>query len=62
MATATAEVESLKGEVDRLRLEVQSLQAKQGQEKVTLGNYLLTRLTQLGVKVRLHSSPLSLIV
>lgn len=44
------EVESLQAEIDRLKLQVQSLQAEQGHEKVTLGHYLLTRLTQLGVK------------
>lgn len=57
MAAAEVKVESLQGEVDRLRLEIQTLQSKHGQEKVSLGNYLLTRLTQLGVKVRFISAP-----
>ncbi|KAF5338902.1 hypothetical protein D9611_008753 [Ephemerocybe angulata] len=48
MSAATAE--SLQAEVDRLRLELQTLKSKQGVEKVSIGNYLLTRLAQLGVK------------
>ncbi|KAF9468575.1 thiamine diphosphate-binding protein [Collybia nuda] len=40
---------ALQAEVNRLRLEVQRLQTEQGSQKITIGNYLLTRLTQLGV-------------
>jgi pyruvate decarboxylase len=39
----------LKAEVDRLRLELEALQAKAGVKGVSIGNYLLTRLAQLGV-------------
>lgn len=43
--------EALQAEVARLRLEVQALQANKGMEKITVGNYLLARLAQLGVRV-----------
>jgi len=42
---------SLNAEVDRLRLELQTLQAKSGVKGIPVGNYLLTRLAQLGVQV-----------
>ncbi|KAF9565691.1 pyruvate decarboxylase THI3 [Agrocybe pediades] len=41
---------TLNAEVDRLRLELQTLQAKAGVKGITVGGYLLTRLEQLGVK------------
>lgn len=44
--------EALTAEVDRLRLELQSLQAKAGVPETTVGAYLLERLAQLGVRVR----------
>ncbi|KAJ7784633.1 pyruvate decarboxylase [Mycena metata] len=40
---------SLQAEVDRLRLQLESLQAKDGSEPITIGNYLLARLEQLQV-------------
>lgn len=43
---------SFQAEVDRLKLEVQTLQVKQGVENISIGNYLLNRLAQLGVTVR----------
>lgn len=54
-------VEALQGEVDRLKLELQSLQAHHGVGEITIGNYILTRLTQLGVTVGADflSEPLS---
>ncbi|KAF9454735.1 pyruvate decarboxylase THI3 [Macrolepiota fuliginosa MF-IS2] len=42
-------VDALQGEVARLKLELQSLQATQGVGNITVGNYLLARLAQLGV-------------
>jgi hypothetical protein len=47
-----ASVEALKSQVDRLNLEVHSLKAETGAESISVGNYLLTRLAQLDVKVR----------
>ncbi|KAH9480463.1 Putative pyruvate decarboxylase C3G9.11c [Psilocybe cubensis] len=41
---------SLKAEVDRLRLELQALQISTGVKGITIGKYLLTRLSQLGVR------------
>ena len=38
-------------ELDRLRLQVQSLKVESGIPNVSIGNYLLTRLEQLGVTV-----------
>jgi len=46
-------VDALHGEVDRLKLELQSLQARQGMGTISVGNYLLTRLAQLGVTASL---------
>jgi len=45
----------LRVEVDRLRLELQSFKAKSesGEAPISIGNYLLTRLAQLGVTVRI---------
>ncbi|KAJ7254390.1 thiamine diphosphate-binding protein [Mycena haematopus] len=40
---------SLRAEVNRLRLQLESLQVKDGSEPITLGNYLLARLEQLKV-------------
>ncbi|TFK40584.1 pyruvate decarboxylase THI3 [Crucibulum laeve] len=45
----TKDAEALQAEVDRLRLEVQTLEASHDAQKITVGNYLLTRLAQLGV-------------
>lgn len=42
----------LQAEVDRLKLEVQTLKVKHGVENISVGNYLLNRLAQLGVTVR----------
>lgn len=42
----------LQSEVDRLRLQLQTLQAEQGVQNISIGNYLLERLAQLGVTVR----------
>lgn len=43
---------ALQAEVNRLQLEVQSLKAEQGSQHISIGNYLLARLAQLGVTVR----------
>ncbi|KAJ7626678.1 pyruvate decarboxylase [Mycena polygramma] len=40
---------SLQAEVNRLRLELESLQVQDGSEPITVGNYLLARLEQLKV-------------
>ncbi|KAF5382607.1 hypothetical protein D9615_002967 [Tricholomella constricta] len=47
MATETSA--ALQAEINRLQLEVSSLKAQQGTEQITVGNYLLARLEQLGV-------------
>jgi hypothetical protein len=44
--------DALAAEVDRLKLQLQSLQAKTGVVETTVGGYLLERLAQLGVRVR----------
>lgn len=43
----------LKSQVDSLKLEVHTLKAKAGAENISIGNYLLTRLAQLHVKVHI---------
>jgi pyruvate decarboxylase len=45
----TASSASLQAEVDRLRLELSSLQVKNASEPIEIGNYLLARLEQLKV-------------
>jgi hypothetical protein len=42
---------SLQAEVNRLRLQLESLQAKDGSEPIAIGDYLLARLEQLKVTV-----------
>jgi len=49
-----AYIDALKSQVDRLRLEVHSLKATTGAENISIGNYLLARLTQLRVTVRVY--------
>lgn len=44
-----SDVESLQAEIKRLQSELQGLDV--GGEKITVADYLLTRLEQLGVKV-----------
>ncbi|KAJ7780574.1 pyruvate decarboxylase [Mycena maculata] len=46
---STPQASSLQAEVDRLRLQVESLQVKDGSEPIAIGNYLLARLEQLKV-------------
>jgi hypothetical protein len=48
--------DALQAEVNRLRLEVQTLQARNDSEPIEIGNYLLARLEQLNVKARPASS------
>ncbi|KAF8206883.1 thiamine diphosphate-binding protein [Mycena galopus ATCC 62051] len=43
-------VSSLQAEVNRLRIELQALQAKNTSEQIEIGNYLLARLEQLNVR------------
>jgi hypothetical protein len=43
----------LKSQVDRLSLEVHTLKAESGTENISIGNYLLARLAQLHVTVRI---------
>jgi hypothetical protein len=47
---SAADLESLREQLNRATLELQSLQSEQGVEKISIGNYL-TPLAQLGVKV-----------
>lgn len=44
-------MDALTAEVDRLRLQVHSLQKESGAPNIFIGNYLLARLEQLGVRV-----------
>lgn len=43
--------ESLQAEVNRLRLELETIQVKNASEPIEVGNYLLARLEQLKVTV-----------
>ena len=45
-------VDALKSQVDRLSLEVHSLKAETRAQDISIGNYLLARLSQLRVTVR----------
>jgi len=45
--------EHLNNEINRLRLELTTLKEDAGASNISIANYLLTRLSQLGVKVRL---------
>ncbi|KAJ3515382.1 hypothetical protein NLJ89_g1793 [Agrocybe chaxingu] len=49
--------QALQAEVDRLRLELKTLQVEAGVEKISIGNYLLTRLAQLGVTDLVEDNP-----
>jgi pyruvate decarboxylase len=44
------DVQSLQAEVNRLKLEVNALKVEDRSEQIFIGNYLLARLEQLGVK------------
>ncbi|TFK28011.1 pyruvate decarboxylase [Coprinopsis marcescibilis] len=46
----SSSIEALQSELNRLRLEVQTLQGTRGSERISVGNYLLARLAQLDVK------------
>ncbi|KAK7469175.1 hypothetical protein VKT23_003666 [Stygiomarasmius scandens] len=48
--STTVDNQALQAEVNRLKLEVKALQVEDRSEDIYLGNYLLTRLEQLGVK------------
>lgn len=56
MSTSTQPAASLQAEVNRLRLQVESLQVKDGAAPIAIGDYILARLEQLKVTV---SSPQS---
>lgn len=43
--------EHLNNEINRLRLELTTLKEDAGASNISIANYLLTRLSQLGVKV-----------
>ncbi|KAF8158340.1 thiamine diphosphate-binding protein [Crassisporium funariophilum] len=45
----SGETDALKAEIDRLHLQLQTHQPKAGAKKISVGNYLLSRLAQLGV-------------
>ncbi|KAJ2935191.1 hypothetical protein H1R20_g1938, partial [Candolleomyces eurysporus] len=47
--SSSSTTDALHAQVDRMRLEIQSLSSEQGKEQISIGNYLLARLTQLGV-------------
>jgi pyruvate decarboxylase len=42
---------ALQTEVDRLRVELQTMKGEQKAAKISIGNYILSRLEQLGVTV-----------
>ena len=44
-------MDALNAEIGRLRLEVHNLKGESGAQNISIGNYLLVRLEQLGVKV-----------
>jgi len=49
---ASQSTTALEAEIHRLQLELHTLKREQGSdETITVGNYLLARLEQLGVKV-----------
>ncbi|KAJ3504907.1 hypothetical protein NLJ89_g7695 [Agrocybe chaxingu] len=50
----STDTQALQAEVDRLRLELKTFHVEAGVEKVSIGNYLLTRLAQLGDLVEDH--------
>jgi hypothetical protein len=54
---SSQDVSSLQAEVSRLHAELQAL--KVGGEQITIADYLLKRLEQLGVKVSLHRATAS---
>jgi pyruvate decarboxylase len=41
----------LQSEVNRLKLELHNMHTQRGTGEITVGNYILTRLAQLGVTV-----------
>ena len=49
---ASQSTAALEAEIHRLQHELNTLKQDQGSETITVGNYLLARLEQLGVKVR----------
>jgi len=51
----TPRTSALEAEVDRLKLQVHSLKVDEGSSLVHVGEYLLSRLAQLGVKVSLET-------
>ncbi|TFK73562.1 pyruvate decarboxylase THI3 [Pluteus cervinus] len=50
MSASTEDATHLQAEVDRLRLQFKNLKADRDMGHISIGNYLLTRLEQLGVK------------
>lgn len=42
---------ALQGEVNRLKLELHTMHTERGTSEITVANYILTRLVQLGVTV-----------
>ena len=49
---ATSSIAALEAQLQHLQLKFRTLEQERGSETITVGNYLLTRLEQLGVKVR----------
>jgi pyruvate decarboxylase len=48
-------MDALNAEIDRLRLQVHALKGECGAQNISIGNYLLARLEQLGVTVNVFS-------
>jgi hypothetical protein len=44
-------MDALTAEIGRLRLQVHNLKGESGAQNISIGNYLLARLEQLGVRV-----------
>jgi hypothetical protein len=53
---STKSVAALQAEVDRLKADLQSMKEEERSEPISIGNYILARLAQLGVNVSLMRS------
>lgn len=53
---ASQTVAALQDEVNRLKIQLQSLTEEDGSQKIRVGDYLLARLEQLGANVSRMSS------
>ncbi|KAG5638177.1 hypothetical protein H0H81_001474 [Sphagnurus paluster] len=54
---STQSSDALQGEIHRLKLDIHDLRSQQGTHHISIGNYILTRLEQLGVTEGLLKIP-----